>query len=83
MPPVKTGPEVTAVIEEHGPRPPLLQAIAPTRLTKDELATEAESTPERIDKLVEIGAMAPGPDGAFERGDVIRARVVGAFEAEG
>jgi adenylate cyclase len=80
---VKTGPEVTAVIEEIGPRPPLLQAIAPARLTLDELASEAESTPEGIRQLVEIGAIAAGPDGSFDRGDVIRARVVGAFEAEG
>ena len=65
------------------PRPPLLQAIAPARLTLDELASEAESTPEGIRQLVEIGAIAAGPDGSFDRGDVIRARVVGAFEAEG
>ena len=80
---MKTGPEVAAVIEEHGARPPLLQAIAPARLTADELASEAETTRERIDRLVEIGALAPGPDGGFDRGDVIRARVVAAFEAEG
>jgi adenylate cyclase len=80
---VKTGPEVTAVIEEHGARPPLLQALPQARLTLAELALEAETTPERVRRLVEINAIAPGPDGSFDRGDVIRARVVGAFESEG
>jgi adenylate cyclase len=48
-----------------------------------ELASEAETTPERIQRLIEIGAIVPSDDGRFNRGDVIRARVVGAFEAEG
>ena len=49
----------------------------------EELASEAETTPERIQRLIEIGAIVPSADGRFNRGDVIRARVVGAFEAEG
>lgn len=53
------------------------------RLSIDELAREAETTPERIRQLIEIGAFAPGDDGQFDRGDIVRARVVGAFEAEG
>ncbi len=55
----------------------------PARLDLEELAAEAETTPERIRQLIEIGAIAPGPDGGFDRGDVIRARVVAAYEAEG
>lgn len=47
------------------------------------LALEAETTPERVRRLVEIGAITPQADGTFHRGDVIRSRVVAAFEAEG
>jgi adenylate cyclase len=53
------------------------------RLDVEALALEAETTPDRIRRLVEIGAIAPAGDGTFERGDVIRVRVVSAFEAEG
>jgi adenylate cyclase len=53
------------------------------RLTAEALASEAETTIERVSRLVEIGVLTPGPDGSFERGDVVRARVVSAFEAEG
>jgi adenylate cyclase len=53
------------------------------RLELEELASEAETTVERIQRLVDIGAIVPAADGSFTRGDVIRARVVGAFEAEG
>jgi adenylate cyclase len=53
------------------------------RLSLEELALESETTPERIRQLIEIGAFAPEADGTFSRGDVIRARVVSAFEAEG
>lgn len=59
------------------------EPIAHPRLTVAELASEAETTPERIQRLVEIGAISPNEKGTFERGDVIRARVVSAFEAEG
>lgn len=47
------------------------------------LASEAETTVEGIRRLVEIGASQPAEDGTFDRGDVVRARVVSAFEAEG
>jgi adenylate cyclase len=53
------------------------------RLALEQLALEAETTSERIGTLVEIGAIVPGEDGTFARGDVIRSRVVAAFEAEG
>lgn len=49
---------------------------AHARLDAAELASEAETTPERIGRLVEIGALVPAGDGTFDRGDVIRARVV-------
>jgi len=52
-------------------------------LTLEELAHEAETTPERVRRLVEIAAIVPASDGTFGRGDVIRSRVVGAFEVEG
>jgi adenylate cyclase len=54
-----------------------------SHLELEQLALEAETTPERITRLVEIGAIVPTPDGSFQRGDVIRSRVVAAFEAEG
>ncbi|HYK96255.1 MAG TPA: adenylate/guanylate cyclase domain-containing protein [Candidatus Dormibacteraeota bacterium] len=53
------------------------------RFDATELAGEAETTLERVARLVEIGAIRPAADGTFDRGDVIRARVVSAFEAEG
>jgi adenylate cyclase len=53
------------------------------RLDLQQLARESETTPERVQRLVEIGAIVPAPDGSFARGDVIRSRVVAAFEAEG
>lgn len=59
-------------------------AIAPgMTMTLEELALEAETSPQRIARLVEIGALTPGADGTFTRGDLVRARVVSAFEAEG
>lgn len=58
--------------------------VAPSeRIDAAELASEAETTTERVTQLVEIGAINPAPDGTFTRGDIVRARVVGAFEAEG
>jgi len=56
---------------------------AVSRLDIETLAYEAETTVERIRELVRINALRPADDGTFERGDVIRARVVEAFEAEG
>ena len=61
----------------------MVQVASGERLSTERLAFEAETTIERIERLVEIGALRPGPDGAFDRGDVVRVRVVGAFEAEG
>lgn len=53
------------------------------RLDIDELALEADTTPERIRELAAIGAMRPDELGRFNRGDVIRSRLLAAFEAEG
>jgi adenylate cyclase len=58
-------------------------ATEPGTMTLEELALEAETSPQRIARLVEIGALAPGADGTFTRSDLVRARVVSAFEAEG
>src|SRR5215207_4401967 len=55
----------------------------PVRLDVETLAFEAETTIERLEELVAIGAIVPGEDGRYNRGDVIRSRVVGAFESEG
>lgn len=60
-----------------------MEPTTSTTLTLEELALEAETTPDRVGKLIEIGALAPGRDGEFTRADVVRARVVSAFEAEG
>lgn len=49
----------------------------------DELVAEAETTPARMAKLLDIGAIRPGDDGRFGRGDVIRSRLLDAFESEG
>jgi DNA-binding transcriptional MerR regulator len=70
--------EDSVVVTEDPPR-----AAVEGRLTTEALALEAETTPERVRRLVEIGAITPAADGSFDRGDVIRARVVSAFEAEG
>ncbi|HJW21868.1 MAG TPA: adenylate/guanylate cyclase domain-containing protein [Candidatus Limnocylindrales bacterium] len=60
-----------------------VNAALAQRLELDELAYEAKTTAERIERLVDIGAIVPGPDGSFQRADVLRSRVVAAFEAEG
>ncbi len=53
------------------------------RLTRDGLATEADVTPERVDDLVRAGVLRPNPDGSFDSADVVRARIVDAYEAAG
>jgi len=56
---------------------------APAGLTFEDLVREAETTPERAARLVQIGAIRPGANGTFTTGDVIRSRLLAAFEAEG
>jgi adenylate cyclase len=53
------------------------------RLTLAQLSAEAETTPERIQRLVQIGAIRPDPDGTFSGGDVLRSRLLAAFEEAG
>ncbi len=67
------------VTDTHGATP----GGADERLDLEQVAYEAEATPERVRQLVEIGAIVPGPDGRFSRGDVARSRSVAAFEAGG
>jgi len=43
---------------------------------------EAETSEARVDRLIEIGAITP-IDGTFSYGDVVRSRVLAAFEAAG
>jgi adenylate cyclase len=53
------------------------------RLTRDALAAESETTVERVDELVLIGALRAADDGSFSSGDIRRIRVVDAYEASG
>jgi adenylate cyclase len=51
--------------------------------TLDEVAIRAECGPAEIAELIELGIMAPDPDGRFSRGHVRRARIVRALERSG
>ena len=73
----RTGADAAAAYGEHS------KAGMSRRLELEELASEAETTVERIRRLIDIGAIVAAEDGSFTRGDVIRSRVVSAFEAEG
>jgi adenylate cyclase len=53
------------------------------RLDIEQLASEAETTPERIERLVAVGAIRPDDEGRFGGGDIVRSRLLAAFEAEG
>ena len=53
------------------------------RLDVEQLAREAETTPERIERLVAVGALRPDDEGTFSGGDIVRSRLLAAFEAEG
>ena len=62
-------------------------ARAPTpgaddRLSLDAFVHEAETTPEHVARLIEIGAITP-VDATFDRGDVVRSRLLDAFVAAG
>jgi adenylate cyclase len=52
------------------------------RLDLDAFVAEAETTPERVAHLIEIGAIRP-VGGTFSNGDVTRVRLLAAFEAGG
>jgi adenylate cyclase len=53
------------------------------RLSREELAGEAGIAPGRVDDLVRIGVIQPGPDGDFSTPDVARVRIIDAYEAAG
>ena len=53
------------------------------RLDLEAFAREAETTPDRVERLVEIGALRPDETGTFSQGDLVRSRLLAAFEAEG
>jgi class 3 adenylate cyclase len=55
----------------------------PTALTADELATLAATTPERIQRLAEIGVLRPDDAGRFSPPDIQRVRIVLAYENGG
>jgi class 3 adenylate cyclase len=52
------------------------------RLGLDAFVREAETTPEQVARLIEIGAILP-VDGTFGPGDVVRSRLLDAFVAAG
>jgi adenylate cyclase len=54
-----------------------------TRLTREELAAEAEVGPGRVDELVGIGVLHPTADATFTTSDVARVRIVDAYETAG
>jgi adenylate cyclase len=53
------------------------------RLSREELAIEAGIAPGRVDDLVRVGVIQPGPDGDFSTPDVARSRIIDAYEAAG
>jgi adenylate cyclase len=52
-------------------------------LTRIDLASEAGTTPERVDDLVRAGVLRPDPDGRFAPPDVSRIRLAAAYETAG
>jgi len=63
--------------------PTIGRDVGGPRLSRAEVAREADTTTERIDRYIAIGAIRPADDGTFSRGDVLRATLVEAFEAAG
>jgi adenylate cyclase len=59
-----------------------MDARPETRLDLEAFAREAETSVERVERLVEIGALTP-IDGAYSDGDVVRSRLLASFEAAG
>ena len=52
-------------------------------LTRIDLASEAGTTPERVDDLVRAGVLRPDPDGRFAPPDASRIRLAAAYETAG
>jgi len=59
-----------------------MDASPTNRFDQATFAAEAGTTVERVGRLVEIGALVP-VDGTFSEGDVVRSRLIEAFEASG
>jgi adenylate cyclase len=57
--------------------------LQPARISPDELALRTGIGVERINRLVDAGAIGPNADGRFEPGDVHRVRLLVAFEEAG
>lgn len=66
----------------HPEPTPVADPVSSERLSLEEFGREAETSPERVARLVEIGAVAP-IDGTFSRGDVVRSRLLDAFVEAG
>jgi adenylate cyclase len=52
-------------------------------LSRLDLASEAGTTPERVDALVRAGVLRPDPDGSFTPPDASRIRLAAAYESAG
>ena len=52
-------------------------------LSRLDLASEAGTTPGRVDALVRAGVLRPGPDGSFTSPDISRIRLADAYERAG
>jgi len=52
-------------------------------LSRIDLASEAGTTPGRVDALVRAGVLRPGPDGSFASPDISRIRLADAYERAG
>jgi adenylate cyclase len=59
-----------------------MDAQPETRLDLDAFVREAETSVERVGRLVEIGALVP-VDGTFSEGDVVRSRLLDSLETAG
>lgn len=58
-------------------------AVAPGRLSLQDLARRSGASPDRIAELTRIGVIQPDPAGRFVSADVQRVRIVAAYEAAG
>lgn len=52
-------------------------------ISSDELAARVGVSPERIERLAEVGALVPDGDGRYDPADVHRVRLLNAFEEAG
>ena len=57
--------------------------ITASQFSRQEIAQRAGVDPEYVDRLVELGILAPATGGAFSPGDALRARWLQSFERAG